>query len=307
MTADYNPTEAQSLIAGAREDDARMTRAPWTTPTGTRLLGSVTVVIDGRDRQVAAACGQAAQFDDSADVGVQLGINAAGIARSRNNLRALADQLEAAGREVERLEGLRDTWSEGAVAVAAERDSLRQQLEAAHAKSEEWRQHYLSSQRCHDAAQREHSIAFAEREHANDWCARIKPEYEKLQTDLAAAQRRIAELEQVVTGYPVALGALLKVKDQRIAELEAKVEGLRFNAKNDLDSSHKQDAEIATLVTALRAILPVYRAAEEVHDEQESFILITRAVTRMIFETVRDARSAITPEIAAVLAGLETP
>lgn len=103
MTTQHNPAEIARLIAEAREDDARMTRGPWSVPSGTRLLGAVNATIDGMDRQVASAAGQALQFDDTADVGRQLGINAEAIARTRNNLRAMADQLEAAGREIDRL------------------------------------------------------------------------------------------------------------------------------------------------------------------------------------------------------------
>lgn len=69
MTVTYDPTTAARLIAEAREDDDRMEPAPWDClPLIVKLYA-----------------------DDQ-----PLGSNAFGIARTRNNLRALADQLEAA-------------------------------------------------------------------------------------------------------------------------------------------------------------------------------------------------------------------
>jgi hypothetical protein len=97
--SDYNPTEAQRLIAEARDDDARMVRAPW---SGDEMIPT-------SDKDCAA------------------------IARTRNNLPTLADQLEAAGREVERLKArplteTLDGMRLKAADATAERDSLRVDL-----------------------------------------------------------------------------------------------------------------------------------------------------------------------------------
>lgn len=129
MTAKYDPAEVERLVREAREDDARMTRAPWTTPTGTRFLGAVSAIIGGVERQVAASAGQAPQFDDVPDVGRALADNASAIARTRNNLRAVADQLEAARAEVEALTVARNAdrteWMTTYEAMRAEIEALR--------------------------------------------------------------------------------------------------------------------------------------------------------------------------------------
>ena len=72
-----------------------MTRAPWTTPVGTRLVGAVFATIEGRERQVASAAGQAPQFDEVADVGRALADNAGGIAALRNVAPALIGLWDA--------------------------------------------------------------------------------------------------------------------------------------------------------------------------------------------------------------------
>lgn len=83
MTATYDPAIAARLIAEAREDDGRMTVAPW------QAIDEF--IYDARRAIVETLCS-----DD----------DASGIARIRNNLRAMADQLEAAGRETDRLHRL---------------------------------------------------------------------------------------------------------------------------------------------------------------------------------------------------------
>lgn len=189
---------------------------------------------------------------------------------SGGSILALADQLEAAGREVERLK-LDAAAAEhgGLVAIEhygvlfTERDSLRQQLEVAH---------------------RERGIAFAEREHANDWMARIKPEYEKLQTDLAAAQRRIAELEDNLGSQTSNLDIIMRsaeFRKQRISELMTDRDGL---------------------LAALRAIWPVYRAAaEHVNGMRRSARESAIGTLGRLVDLVFAARPSITPDILAAL------
>ena len=112
-SAVYARAESERLCREAREDDARMTVAPWSTPSAPRLSGSVTVFIDGHDHQVAQASADAAScldapapnYKSDGSAGRRLRDNATGIARTRNNLRAMTDQLEAAATEIARLRG----------------------------------------------------------------------------------------------------------------------------------------------------------------------------------------------------------
>lgn len=76
--------------------ESEMTRGPWTTPAGTRFLGAVSAIIDGVERQVATAAGQAPQFDDVPDVAKALADNAAGIAALRNAAPVLLEIAAAA-------------------------------------------------------------------------------------------------------------------------------------------------------------------------------------------------------------------
>lgn len=89
MGAQYNTDEVERLVREAREDDARMTPAPWETSEPSEYIiceqGAIGDTYCGRTEDIA---------------------NAIGIARTRNNLRAMADQLEAARAEVERLGAL---------------------------------------------------------------------------------------------------------------------------------------------------------------------------------------------------------
>lgn len=85
----YDPALCERLEAEAREDDARMEPAPWT------------------------CVGHDLTDDD-----------AAGILRQRNNLAAMADQLQAARAEVERLEVLVEVKPDDIKSVVAENDRM---------------------------------------------------------------------------------------------------------------------------------------------------------------------------------------
>jgi hypothetical protein len=244
MTADYNPTEAQRLIANALEDDKRMTPVPWSAEADCLYSEH-----DGTIK-LATFTGGALVDDDAA------------VARSRNNLKALADQLEAARREVNGLkrelasmevthDSLRadlgpilvpeqTSWSDhdlrlgatrleaawqstgpvpvrGMVDLAevvgdikAKRDEYRQQLEAAQREAA----HPCIHNPCNEAS----TGIRSDRTHAGEVEA------------LSAAQRRIAELErerdsliviQRASGHDVALQLL--AAQRRIAELETEL------------------------------------------------------------------------------------
>lgn len=106
MTAQHNPDECARLIAEARKDDERMSDAPWSFYKH-GSMGPDTYVIEGSTIQVPYA--------DAPD--------ARGIARTRNNLRAMADQLEAAQAEIQRLN------DHVLIEVAEERDEARSEAE----------------------------------------------------------------------------------------------------------------------------------------------------------------------------------
>lgn len=85
MTVTYDDAEAERLIAEAREDDARLVPPPWTA----HAHGSM-----GPDYFVLTRSDGDHDLLEKND--------ALGIARTRNNLRALADQLEAIRVEMRR-------------------------------------------------------------------------------------------------------------------------------------------------------------------------------------------------------------
>ncbi|HEU4727717.1 MAG TPA: hypothetical protein VFT22_07505 [Kofleriaceae bacterium] len=85
-TTIYDPDLTARPIAEAKEDDARMTRAPW--------VGGADAVFEGGDPLLETVRQERHEADSS------------GVARTRNNLRALADQLEAARRHIEYLENV---------------------------------------------------------------------------------------------------------------------------------------------------------------------------------------------------------
>jgi chromosome segregation ATPase len=241
---DYNPTEAQRLIAEAREDDERI---------GDEWLASEHG--PGNENWFVSA-------NEHGRMTHLHRLTAEGIARTRNHLPALADQLEAAGREVERLDTAAAISDAGARWHAAdnkrltmERDSLRQQLEAAQAE-----------------------LADRNREHIVDRDTAVR--HARADAELARQERDLAQ--------------------QRIAELEAEREWTGATTKALMESQERLAIEVRALTAALRAILPVYRAAEA---WSEAFT--GTAAFDALESAVDTARAAITPEIAAVLAGLE--
>jgi hypothetical protein len=102
--SDFNKDHALTLAAEAEEDERNATPGPWTVPQGNRLLGAVSANIDGLDRQVASACGQAPQFEDVPDVAKRMSDNALAISRMRNRNPQVASMLRAAVARVEELE-----------------------------------------------------------------------------------------------------------------------------------------------------------------------------------------------------------
>lgn len=89
MTA-LDPALCARLVGEAREDDELMTDAPWHGDSNVGVLFGDGLHADGAI-ELAHMDGEAKEFDPVA------------IARTRNNLRDLADQLEAALAEVARM------------------------------------------------------------------------------------------------------------------------------------------------------------------------------------------------------------
>jgi hypothetical protein len=91
----YDPAEVERLIAEAREEDAQMTPVPWRADSAAGIVFGDGGHVDGAI-EVFRMEAESLIADPDA------------IARTRNNLHALADQLEAARAEIERLPALPD-------------------------------------------------------------------------------------------------------------------------------------------------------------------------------------------------------
>lgn len=90
MTTAYNPARCAELVREIREDDARMTPAPWALDEDIACIysGELEVVVLGEE---------ANNYDGDGP----------GIERTRNRLRETADQIEAAMRRIAELEAER--------------------------------------------------------------------------------------------------------------------------------------------------------------------------------------------------------
>lgn len=110
----YDPALIERLVAEAREDDAKMVRAPWTWTDGVLLWN------EDADHCVLNHAGVLWDVSDEYKVG---------IVRIRNNLSALANQLEAALCEVKRVRRVGDLAFDAArVQHVAEVDALRESV-----------------------------------------------------------------------------------------------------------------------------------------------------------------------------------
>ena len=146
----YDPALCERLARETREDDARMTPTPWKRRPWPEFAVDgpsypICIINDDDDRRPLINESKA-QCDDE---------DANGIARTRNNLRALADQFEAARAEIERLTGCMeiaglqcfmrggapeqvaehmrrvvDSWAENEAKLTAERDALQRKLDS---------------------------------------------------------------------------------------------------------------------------------------------------------------------------------
>lgn len=96
MTA-YDPNVIDRLVREAREDDARMTRGTWSA-TPMSSSDDHAVIIEAPPRSSACDHYIAEEVSEG---------DAEAIARTRNNLAAMADQLEAAREIADNGEGWR--------------------------------------------------------------------------------------------------------------------------------------------------------------------------------------------------------
>lgn len=138
MTTTYDPAESERLIAEAREDDARLPVGPW---------------IAGRHGYVSAPNPAGGPGSTRCPLRDNTGDPRAtdAISRTRNNLRAMADQLEAARAEMSRRT---EAWSDAEHRV----DALTTELEAARARIAELEavaRAYVDQRRQLDAARAE--------------------------------------------------------------------------------------------------------------------------------------------------------
>ncbi len=123
MTAAYNPAEVERLIAEAREDDHQMTPVPWTGGADAVFLADDTALLETQVRE--------RRLEDSR-----------GVARTRNNLAVMADQLEAADAEIVSLRDERDVACTVVDQLRSQNRSLCEALAAAQVKM------HAADQRC---------------------------------------------------------------------------------------------------------------------------------------------------------------
>lgn len=133
MTA-YNPTEVERLIAEAREDDRRMEFGHWEyspmCKPNEHTPDEYMVIVAAEPRTASADTFVAWELSE---------VDAQAIARTRNNLRPMADQLEALKREHGHWESQTDKWRGEYAREYAEAKRLREELEAACSEIERMR------------------------------------------------------------------------------------------------------------------------------------------------------------------------
>ncbi len=178
-------------------------------------------------------------------------------------LRGLADQLEAACAKVDILTHEVDVQSHhAALNIAMSEETIST----------------ITAER--DSLRRQLETACKEVVERDDLVGRITARVER-----DAATARVAELESALKGAEQEVSDVReqvapREAQERIVTLQIQVDGLR---------------------NTLRAILPVYRAADLPIDDDRPGVLVLR-----LRGALHDSRSAITPEIAAVLAEMET-
>lgn len=117
MTATYDPAEVERLVREAREDDRKMAalegheRAPWRAVEATRKdIGRLRHYVTCIPADHACWSGSDMVAWSRLGIWTSEGVTeqafAEAIARTRNNLGAMADQLEAARTEVDRIPDL---------------------------------------------------------------------------------------------------------------------------------------------------------------------------------------------------------
>jgi chromosome segregation ATPase len=263
----FSPSAALTLAAEAEDDERNATPGPWTVPQGNRLLGAVSANIDGLDRQVASACGQAPQFEDVPDVAKRMSDNALAISRMRNRNPQVASMLRAAVARVEELEAetraVRMTEADlvrmpmsdldhhkaELLAMLTDRDSLRAKLAEVEADRDKWRHiakvqdekaHAFLEQR--DSARRELGRLGDKRREAEHRASRAEANAREYMSQLAASRVDLSQAE-------AALGEMTKARDEACRLLEG--------CTNEL-AEHEDDPSMLdghrTRITELRSV-----------------------------------------------------
>lgn len=229
----------------------------------------------------------------------------------------IADQLEAAGREVERLDTAAASSDAGArwhaadnKRLVAERDSLRSEVHKLGEDTGDLIAQRDSLRQQLEAAQRSDSLVSASLESALAELEIIQGRYKKIRHNARTFCDGFLTIPQPGQhrdrclpgsgcermGCPASLQRHdLAVAQQRIAEMEA--ETSRAVAIHNDEAKHSCD-----LRATLRAIYPVYRAAIGWHYNRNSAAVLSE-------EVVRQHVASSEPDILAALkaAGLELP
>lgn len=280
-----------------------------------------------------------------------------------DNLRSAADQLEAAGREMERLTHELDLMTKKRDAkvgsmvelcgdvgraksagndmcstierINAERDSLRVEVERYRQGCERADKAYSIQREARKTAEREsnsllHQLEAAQREKAETTTDMITADrranaleldIQRLSVAIAAAQRRIAELEAAKRAHADDL-EMFRATESDLASHRRRADATEV----DLAAAQRRISELMVALddaiqhdddaAALRAIFPVYRAVVEWARESE---LVKAGVggsidrcfklEEQVEAWILRARAALTPDILATLkaAGLEMP
>lgn len=263
MLPAVNAKEVARLIEETREDDARMTPGTWEAPGGW-LKGSVTtgdITIDNDARVVVTGNPNFGNKDADCEA----------IARLRNNARALADQLEAQQKEIERL--------------GAEHDRARRQIDRMIADEDK-------------AVDRAVDDLVRERDQLRAYNFGFQSEIERLKADLRCKRRVLSDFDEVaerdqlraeVARLTIAAQQSRSGVAEELQELELMrpvVEAAVRIAKLDEiceahfglddDVGQRAESELSAAINNRNDAVTAYRAAKE------------KAVIRLTIEISRD-------------------
>ncbi len=283
MTVSHDPMLCARLIAEAHDDDASMLPATWVAEddelySDSQRMGTV----------------QVAGFTQDADEECQRGI-----ARTRNNLRDLADQLEAACADAATW---REMYQSALGTVHAENDALR-------AEVAKLRDIVSMNAACADAewrGKREEQIdaiadALGDESEWSNLSDRGDNALEAATSIVAERDKLRAEVARLTAAATLARsGAAEAVRDADAMRQQDDADDVR----RDIDAERELDAFWA-LDSTLRAILPVYRAGIRwVKSTPQPPVQMEAA---NVHRAIRAAMAIkLHPEVSALLENLES-